>query len=720
MALSPKMIRAQMFKKRDRIFGRSLKALRRGQNLVGELMELRSKKNVIIKDHEFENFQGSWVIPKEERRRGVILYLHGGGFVCGDINYAKGFAATLSVQCGVKVFAPAYRLAPENPFPCALSDAVESYRYLLEKGYSPENIALCGESAGGGLSYSLCLKLKELNLPLPSSIIAVSPWVDLTLSGKSYKENVEKDPSMTNEVLNFFADSYTNDKTNPLASPLFSSLAGMPPSIIFVGEEEIMYSDSYELYKKLVNAGSEAKFFSKKERWHAYLLYGLSEDNQDFSKINQFLNLHFTKENKIRWLKLDNAAKIYPAAQNSNWSNIYRVSATLNAEIDKSVLTSALDVTVRRFPSICARLRKGFFWYYLEQLPKTPEISEEYSYPLTKMSRSEIRKCAIRVIIYKNRIALEIFHSLTDGTGAMIFLKALVAEYLEQKYGEKIPSEKGVVGRLEEPSAEELEDSFQKYAGPSSSSRAENNAYMLHGTLETNEFLNLTCMIMPAKAVLDEAHKYNVTATVFLASAMLCAIQSIQEKGNYPFGKKPVKISVPINLRNIFKSQSVRNFSLYTNPEIDTRQGHFEFDEIIHAVHHWMNFDITKKKMASKIAANLSAEKLLAVRLMPLFIKNIIMKAVYNIVGEKKACLSLSNIGKIEIPEKMGKYVERFDFILCPQVTITHNCGVLSYGGNMYINISRKIKEPELEMEFYKILREHNIPIQVESNSKGE
>lgn len=717
MPLTADTVRAQLMKRKETIASISLEGMRKGQNIVGEFMEHKYRKQIITKEHKFENFNAAWVIPKEERRRGVILYLHGGGYTCGDIRYAKGFSSALSVQCGVKVFAPAYRLAPEHPFPAALDDAVESYRYLLEKGYLPENISLCGESAGGGLCYSLCLKLKEMSIPLPSSIVAISPWVDLTLSGESHKTNIEIDPSMTNEYLSSCRDKYTDDPTNPLVSPLFSSLEGMPPSMILVGQEEILLSDAEGLANKLQASGTQVKFYPKKDRWHAYLLYGLEEDNQDFAKINQFLNTYFCNENKIRWLRLDNAAKIYPAARNSNWSSIYRVSASLKEEIDREVLSSALDVTVRRFPSISARLRKGFFWYYLEQLQKTPKISEEYSFPLTKMSAAEIRKCAIRVIVYKNRVALEIFHSLTDGTGAMIFLKTLIAEYIQQKYGVKIPTENGIVGRLEEPSADELEDSFQKHAGPVSASRTENNAYRLHGTPESVGKINLTCMTLPTKAVLDEAHKYKVTATVFLTAVLMDAIQEIQEEHALsPRGKKPIKVSVPVNLRKIFDSNSFRNFSLYSNPEIDTRQGHFEFEEIVHAVHHWLSFDITKKRMASKIAANLSAEKLLAVRLMPLFIKNIVMKAVYNAVGEKKVCLSFSNLGNILVPDEMKDFVERFDFIICPQATQPYNCGMLSYNGEMQINFTRKIKEPELESKFYKALCKHNIPVKVESN----
>ena len=162
----------------------------------------------------------------------------------------------------------------------------------------------------------------------------------------------------------------------------------------------------------------------------------------------------------MRWVRLDNAAKIYPAARRKNWSNLFRQSVSLSENVDVQVLQSALDVTVKRFPSIAARLRKGAFWYYLQQVESAPQISEEHSYPLVFMNREEMRKCAFRVIAYENRIAVEYFHSLTDGNGALVFLKSLTAEYLEQKYRVSIPFENGVLDRRELPKEEELEDSF--------------------------------------------------------------------------------------------------------------------------------------------------------------------------------------------------------------------------------------------------------------------
>ena len=717
MALSAKYVRSRLTMLRSVMKNFSLESSRKGQRMLGELMEFKHRKMVIIKDHPFEKFAAAWVIPKDERRQGVILYLHGGGYACGDLEYAKGYGSTLAVRCGIRVFSPAYRLAPESPFPAALEDALESYRYLLKKGYDPRQIALCGESAGGGLIYALCLKLKEENLPLPGGLIAMSPWTDLTSSGESYETNRDVDPNMTVEQLQFYTRCYTTDPKNPLASPIFGNLEGLPPSLIFVGGDEIMLSDAADMHKNLLAAGCKSKLVVAPERWHAYVLYELAENEEDYDTINHFLSQHISEENKLRWMPLDNAAKIYPAARSHNWTNAFRLSATLKEEVDTKVLQSALDVTIRRFPSLGTRLRKGLFWYYLQQVSHAPAIRQEMSYPLTRMTRKDLRDCALRVIVYHNRIAVEFFHSLTDGNGGVIFLKALVAEYLQQKYHLVIPAEQGVVGRLEEPSPEELEDSFLKYAGPVSASRRENNAWHLKGTPEPDGFLNVTCFQLPVAQVLEQAHHYCVSMTTFLSAALMQAILNLQAQQipNRRY-RKYVRLLIPVNLRRLFPSKSMRNFALYTTPEVDPKLGDYSFEELCQIIQHRMALDVTPKQMSARIATNVKSEQVFLLKITPLFIKNLVMKAVFLAVGERKSCLCLSNLGQVTLPREMEAYVERLDFILSSQAMSPHNCGVLSYKDTLYVNFTRNIVEPNLEREFFLVLREMGLPVEVQSN----
>ena len=720
MELSAKLVRAQLHFFKPFVANCSLETTRKGQDKLGELMSVLHKREVYMKDHDFGAFQGAWVMPKDERRSGVILYLHGGGYTCGSLEYAKGFAATLASQCGVRVFCAAYRLAPENPYPAAVDDALEAYRYLLKKGYAPRQILLCGESAGGGLIYALCLRLRQEGLELPCGLIGISPWVDLTGSGQSYETNRDNDPSLTQELLEFYAKCYTADPTDPLCSPVFGDLTGFPPSLLFAGGDEILLDDARALHEKLVQSGCRSTLHIAPERWHAYVLYCLSENmEEDMAAIDRFLTKNLSPARSLRWMRLDNAAKIYPAAKRRNWNNFFRLSATLTEPVDTEVLRRALDVTVRRFPSIAVRLRRGAFWYYLEEIPKAPPIQPEKSCPLAHAPFYEVRQCAFRVLVYHERIAVEFFHALTDGTGALVFLKSLLAEYLSQKYGLVIPAEKGVLGRLEEPSAEEVEDSFARYAGDVKLSRREATAYHLSGTPEPDGYKDIVTMMIPADKLRDCARGFGISVTELLCAAMMQAILELQtEKVPNPRHRKPVKVLLPVNLRTLFPSATLRNFASYITPEIDPRMGDCSFDELCQLVHHKMGMENNRRTMRAKFAANVASERSPVLRVMPLFIKNIAMKAVFDAVGECKSCLCLSNLGRVELPEVMTPYVTRMDFIIGVQARAPHNCGVITWNGTAYINCIRNIREPALELAFYRVLHRLGLPVKVESNTR--
>ena len=720
MELHAKRVRAQLNLFKPVMTSCSLEASRKGQDKLGELMTALHRSEIMTKNHDFQHFQGAWIMPQDQRRGGVVLYLHGGGYTCGSLEYAKGFSSVLAAECGVRVFCAAYRLAPEHRYPAAVEDVLEAYQYLLKKGYAGHQILLCGESAGGGLIYALCLKLKELGLPLPCGLIGISPWTDLTSSGKSYEENREVDPSMSPELLQFYAKCYTDDPADPLCSPLFGDLTGFPPSLLFVGGDEVMLDDTRMLHQKLVKSGCRSKLIVAPERWHAYVLYCLSENMpQDFETINRFMDKVLSPARSLRWMKLDNAAKIYPAAKRRNWNNFFRISATLTEPVDVAVLRSALDVTARRFPSIAVRLRRGMFWYYLEQIPHSPAIQEEKSCPLAHVPFHEVRQCAFRVLVYHNRFAVEFFHALTDGTGGLTFFKTLLAEYLSQKYGLTIPAGDGVLGRLEEPDAEELEDSFLRYAGNVKASRKEATAWHLTGTPEKDGFKDLVTLMIPAPVLKECAKAHGVTVTELLCAAMMQAICQLQaEKMPQRSRRKPVKVLLPVNLRNLFPSKTLRNFASYITPEVDPRMGDYTFDEICAAVHHRMGLENNPQTMRAKFAANVASEQSPLLRVMPLFIKNLAMKAVFDTVGECKSCLCLSNLGVVRLPEVMAPYVARMDFIIGVQAKAPHNCGVLTWNDTVYINCIRSIREPELELHFYRVLHQLGLPVKVESNQR--
>lgn len=720
----------------------SLNLVRRTQDKIGRLMAHSYKDCVDCENVKVGEINCAMLTPREELSGGVILYLHGGGYVAGNLEYANGFGTVLAGRCGIRVFTVEYRLAPEHPYPAALDDAMEAYGHLLSGGYDPERIILCGDSAGGGLCYAMCQKLRDKGRTLPAGIIAISPWTDLTSSNESYTLNKKKDPSMTAERLKYFADCYVYGahpeegrlipnvntdpeadrvaKSEPRISPLFDSQEKMPESLIFVGADEIMYDDSYYLHQKLLSAGCISELVVAPELWHGYVLYDLPERDSDFDKITKFIKKLIPAHKKLAWMALDNAAKIFPAARSRTWSNMFRISATLTEEVDREVMQVALDVTVRRFPSMAVCIKEGFFWYYLEQIPSAPDILDEKPYPLARMTMQDMRKCAFRVLVYGKRVAVEFFHSLTDGNGGLVFVKTLVSEYLYQKYGVKVPAVDGILDRLEEPTEEELEDSFLKHAGSYPASRKDTNAYRITGKREEDGFRTNTCFVIDAGYVASEAKKRGVTVTAYLTAALIEAARRVQDKRvSNPARHKPIKVCVPVNLRKMFGSSTLRNFVMYCSPGIDPKVGDYSFDEICAIVSAQMKMQITKRNMAAMIRVNVDSEKNLLLRLVPLGLKNIVMKMVFNAVGEKKTCFSLSNLGLIKVPEEFSAYVERMDFVLGSQAAAPYNISSVTYGGKLYLNVIRNMREPILEREIYLVLRELGVPHRAESNSRG-
>lgn len=408
---------------------------------------------------------------------------------------------------------------------------------------------------------------------------------------------------------------------------------------------------------------------------------------------------------------------IFPAIRRRNWSNAFRVSALLTEEVEPDLLRQAVEDVLPRFPSIAVRLRRGLFWYYLEQAP-APEPRQDGAYPLIFMSRREIRACAFRVLYYRNRVAVEFFHALTDGSGGMIFLKTLLARYLALRHGVDIPAEEGVLDWKQAPQAGELEDSFHRYAGPYSMARREANAYRLRDVREPDGRLHLTCGVLDTEALRQKAKEYGVTVTAFLAAVMTDAITELQLSRCPGRRQKPVKISVPVNLRRLFPSQTLRNFALFVNTEADPSLGRQTLPELCRTISAQLSAEVTPQRMASRIAANVAPARSVLLRLMPLPVKNLAMRAVYSAVGENKCCLNVSNLGLTRLPPAMEPYVERLDFIIGVQATYYNNCSVVSYQGRTMVNMIRSVRQPELERLFFTRLVELGLEVTVESNGR--
>ena len=419
-----------------------------------------------------------------------------------------------------------------------------------------------------------------------------------------------------------------------------------------------------------------------------------------------------------KWYRLDTAALIFPAITRRDWSNAFRVSACLRDDVDAEVLQQAVDELRPRFPSYYVTLRKGMFWYYLEESRERVKVQSDYAYPLTFMSSRELKRNCMRVLIYKNRVAVEFFHSLADGRGGSVYLCNLIARYLELKEGISVPRE-GLIRDLSEgPQPEELEDSFLKNAAEVASGRKEEPSYHLHGTRDDRGFKTLTTGIVETQALLDTAHRYGVTVTALLAAVMTECIIAMQNRERTRRHQRPVKITIPVDLRRLYGSQTLRNFSLVLNIGVDPRYGDYTLEELCRCIYHQLCANATRQNMAGMIAANVQPQKLLLLRLAPVSLKNLVMDAVYRRSGESGGSLNISNITNLPLPETMLQYIERMEFIIGPQRSYPNNCSVLSFGGKTYINMIRNIRQSELERRFFSRLVELGIAVEIECNRR--
>ena len=266
-----------------------LKAMRKLQDALGVLGATALAGGVAFEDELFDEFDAAWAVPKAVESGKAILYLHGGSYTAGCLSYARGFGGLLAQETGRKVLCVGYRLAPEFPYPTALDDALAAYRRML-KTYDAKDILLAGESAGGGLCFCLCLKIKELGLPLPEKIVAVSPWTDLTMAEGRYPAGAGSvDPVLSVEGLRYSAQMYAGERVgDPTVSPLFGDLSNMPPSLILAGSEELLLNDSVELAEKLNAQGSACELHVEEGMWHAYVLYGIPEAKAALARIRDY------------------------------------------------------------------------------------------------------------------------------------------------------------------------------------------------------------------------------------------------------------------------------------------------------------------------------------------------------------------------------------------------------------------------------------------------
>lgn len=236
-------------------------------------------------------------IPDEAPENRVVLYGHGGGYVLGSCKTHRAFVSVIAKEANLKIWMPEYRLAPEHPFPAAVEDGLQAYRTLLAEGFLPENILLGGDSAGGGWTVAVLVALREAGLPLPKAAFLLSPWLDLTCTAPSIRQNAYADVFLSYDLhLRHAAKMYLQetDPKTPLASPLFADLSGLPPIFIQVGDDEILRDDALRLEHKITEAGGEVSLEVYPQMWHGWhFFHMLPERDHALQALTQWIKQVF-------------------------------------------------------------------------------------------------------------------------------------------------------------------------------------------------------------------------------------------------------------------------------------------------------------------------------------------------------------------------------------------------------------------------------------------
>ena len=263
---------------------------RQSQDAIGSI--LGNTKAINYREINIEGMYAEWVsVNRAHMKKYVILHCHGGGYSTGSSLYARTLTSKLAESTSMDVLCFDYRLAPEHPYPAATEDAMKAWNYLMLSGYGARDVILTGDSAGGNLALSLVLKLKEEGRILPRGLVLMSPWTDLTSSGKSFTTKAELDPVLDSAYIDRMIHAYAEGQNlkNPFISPLFGNFDGFPPTYIQVGENEILLSDSLRLHQNLVDANVPVKMDTYPGMWHVFQMSPVKAAREAMDKNAEFI-----------------------------------------------------------------------------------------------------------------------------------------------------------------------------------------------------------------------------------------------------------------------------------------------------------------------------------------------------------------------------------------------------------------------------------------------
>ncbi len=416
------------------------------------------------------------------------------------------------------------------------------------------------------------------------------------------------------------------------------------------------------------------------------------------------------------WIELDNAAKLFPAIISKDLTSVFRITAILKQPVRYSALKEAVEITSERYPYFSVSLGSGLFWHYLEFTGKPPRIQAEEKIPCTAFAVNRKSEPLYRIVVRSNRISVEFIHILTDGGGALEYLKSLLYNYFRLT-GTKIISPGDIILPETPLSEEEYEDGYRKFFRKLPPPAKLDKAWHLPFRLNSRPRLNVIHAEMKAAELLELSRKYKVSITEYFVAVYFYALQNIfiaeRDKG-IKIKKKVLRIELPVNMRNKCSSRTMRNFSLFVLPEIDMRLGTYTFEEIITSVYHQLRISSEVKQISRFLSQNVSYEKLFVVRVLPLFIKKLAISAIYRGLASKRFTGIVTNLGQVKLPEEMAKMVENFEIIPPPPNPKIKVCiAIVSFEDRLRISFSNISQSRELERQILKHLADAGVHIKV-------
>jgi NRPS condensation-like uncharacterized protein len=413
----------------------------------------------------------------------------------------------------------------------------------------------------------------------------------------------------------------------------------------------------------------------------------------------------------VEWTRLENASKIYPATWTPRDTKVFRIACELAEEVKPELLQSALDQTIEDIPVYKSVLRRGMFWYYLEKSDIRPEARIESNTVCAPIYTGQRDTLLFRVSYFKNRINLEVFHALSDGTGALRFLQTLLYRYMilvdQDKFiNTAASSDNASISGL-------MDDSFGKHfvGGSSKKNRLDvesARAYQIHGTRFDDSRLSLIEGAMSAKKVLDEAHKSNVSLTVFLTSLYIYAIiKEMRARGR----KYPIVLTVPVNLRQYYESVTVRNFFSFISVSYRCN-GADDLSTVIQGMSERFKKALTVDQLSDQSNKYMSIERNLFTRIVPLPIKDFVARRVVK-SSARHTTSFISNIGRIAMPLEFEPFIRQFSVCMSavrPQMTLC------SFGDRLVVSIASPYRETDIQRNFFRLLSNYGIEVELSSN----